>query len=342
MKWTIEILKSEALKYNTNKEFRAKSPNAYAAACRKKLIKEICPHMEPIGHRFKRLVYVYEFSDNHAYVGLTYNKDKRHYEHIRDGRGPVFKHIQKTKSNPSYVMVSDWYIPKSEAQKLEIETYNKYLNDGWTMLNSAPCGNLGGNDFKYSDEYLGNIVKQFGNRKELKLKNPNVYSLIITRKLYHLFNHMVWNGNTTYNLEEVIEICKNYKTRNELRKNNYGVYQWVYTHKYEDVCFSHMKKMRKIKWDTNEALEISKKYVYLEDFVKNDFRAYRHLIKSKHKELPHLIRITPDTEEFRNRISRSKQLPPITERTCKICNVTKPFSNFYGKRWRCKSCYNKK
>jgi hypothetical protein len=342
IKWTYDILKNEALKYKTNTEFKNGSPNAYAAACRNKWMKEICVHMEPLGHRFLRLVYVYEFPDNYAYVGLTYNKEKRHREHIRDGRGPVYRHIKKTGSNPEYKMVSDWYIPKIDAQELEVKTYEKYLNQGWKMINSAPCGNLGGNDFKYNVEYLESVAKRYNNRKDLKTDYPNVYSLIIQRKLHHLFNHMVWNGNNLHTLDESIEVCKKYNSIEELRKNNYDIYQWVHVHNYSDICLSHIIKKRKMKWDTNEAIEISKKYEYLDDFIKNDIRAYSHLKKKGYDFLSHLKRISADSEEFRKRISDGKKQIDFIERVCKTCGVNKPFSEFYGKRWDCKICRNSK
>jgi hypothetical protein len=280
VKWSYELLKEEALKYKTIKEFILNSPNGYAACIRRKIIKELTAHMEPLGHRFSRLVYVYEFPDKHAYVGLTYNKDKRHGEHMRDGRGPVCKHIKSTGNIPVYKMVSDWYIPKSDAQNLERETYRKYLDDGWVMLNSAQCGALGGNEFKYSDDYLRATALKYKNRSELKKNDFNIYKLIIFRKLYSFLDHMEWNGNTTYNLDEVIEECRKYETRMELRKKNRVIYFWVCVNDHKEICFSHMKNFRKRKWDINEAIEISKKYTYISDFRKNDKKAFDHLTRN--------------------------------------------------------------
>ena len=45
-KWTLEVLQAEANKYSYRTEFAKGSPNAYAAAARKKLLDEICAHME--------------------------------------------------------------------------------------------------------------------------------------------------------------------------------------------------------------------------------------------------------------------------------------------------------
>jgi hypothetical protein len=324
LKWTYELLQEEALKYKTIKEFRSKSPNGYATCVKRKLIRELTTHMEPLGHRYARLVYVYEFPDNHAYVGLTYNKDKRHGEHMRDGRGVVYHHMKKTELTPNYKMVSNWYIPNSDAQNLERETYEKYLNDGWVMLNSVPCGSLGGNDFKYSDDYLRSIALKYKNRGELKKYDFNVYHLIIFRKLYSFLDHMEWNGNTTYDLNDVIEECKKYYSRLEMREKNWGLYQWVVKHKHIDVCFSHLKQFRKRKWDTNEAIELCKKYTYIDDFKKDQHKAFCHLKSKDYDFYSHL---------------KDK---PKKERRCLICNKTPNEVKFYERAvTSCAKCYDR-
>jgi len=326
VKWTYELLKEEALKYKTIKEFRLSSPNGHAACARRKIIRELTTHMEPLGHRFSRMVYVYEFPDKHAYVGLTYNKDKRHGEHMRDSRAPVYKHMKSTETLPVYKIVSDWYIPKSDAQNLERETHKKYLDDGWVMLNSAQCGALGGNDFRYSEDELKSIVLKYKNRSELKKNDMKVYTLIIHRKLHHLFNHMEWNGNTTYNLEEVIKECKKYKTRMELREKNRAVYFWIYVNDHNEVCFSHMKKLKVVKWDINDAIEISKKYTYIADFRKNDRKAFDHLSRNGYK-FQEYLKVKPRE---------------LKERKCKICNQTPNEVRFYPDlSSTCHNCYNK-
>ena len=52
--------------------------------------------MEYLGNKFKRCVYVYEFSNNVAYVGLTFNMNSREQQHKK--RGPVFQHSKLTQN----------------------------------------------------------------------------------------------------------------------------------------------------------------------------------------------------------------------------------------------------
>jgi hypothetical protein len=249
--------------------------------------------MEPLGDYFRRLVYVYEFEDNHVYVGLTCNKDKRHGENIRDGRGPVYKHKQKTGLEPKYKMISDFYINWVSAQKLERDTVNHYKESGWILLNTARAGNLGGNTIKWTEESLRNESLKYSTRYEMQLKNPAAYSSIISKKMKHLFSHMKWEGNIEHTLEECVEEAKKYTCRQDFRKARYDLWQYTYKHKYEDIVFTHMKKQRVLKWNTQEAVEISKKYKTVKEFEENDYRAYRHLCRQKnyHELTKHLIRL---------------------------------------------------
>ena len=321
---TNECLVEEALKYKTIKEFRLCSPNHYAIACKRKIIKEITKHMEPLGHRYSRLVYVYEFPDNHAYVGLTYNKDKRHGEHMRDGRGPVYKHMKTTGNIPEYKIISDGYVTKSEAQIIETKTHQKYLDDGWVMLNSATCGNLGGNEFIYSNEYLLSVALKYKNREEFRKNDRKTFSCVRNRKLNYCFDHMEWNGNTTYDLNDVIEECKKYSTRLEMREKNWGLYQWVVKHKHIDVCFSHLKQFRKRKWDTNEAIELCKQYTYIEDFKKEQSKAYKHLNRHNYNFFLHL------------------KEKPKKERKCLACGKTPNEVRFNERALTsCAKCYDR-
>ena len=47
----------------------------------------------------KRLIYVYEFSDNSCYIGLTYNIKNRNRQHLESNKSPVFNYIKKLRLN---------------------------------------------------------------------------------------------------------------------------------------------------------------------------------------------------------------------------------------------------
>ena len=144
IRWTKEMAHQEALKYETKVEFRNGSPKAYGAAHRHKWMDDITKHMVPVGSLYKRMVYVYEFPDNHVYVGLTYNKKRRHNAHTNIDKitSPVAKHIIKTALDPIYKEEST-YITTIDAQNLEHRTLERYMSKGWVILNTSKPGGLG-------------------------------------------------------------------------------------------------------------------------------------------------------------------------------------------------------
>src|SRR5436190_24365512 len=80
--WTPDQIADEAKKYSSRSEFEKGNLGAYKAAHRRCLLDAVCGHMRPKGHRFKRAIYIYEFADKSVYVGLTYDYERRHWQHM--------------------------------------------------------------------------------------------------------------------------------------------------------------------------------------------------------------------------------------------------------------------
>jgi hypothetical protein len=95
----LENCKNEALKYKTKTDFIKKSQHVYNISRKNGWLDEICEHMIPRGDKYHRCIYVYEFSDNSAYVGLTNDLERRKLDRKRDINDAVSIHISKTKNN---------------------------------------------------------------------------------------------------------------------------------------------------------------------------------------------------------------------------------------------------
>ena len=93
----IENCQIRALKYQTKTEFFKYSPHVYTISRKNGWLDDICQHMIPIGSKYKRCIYSYEFADNHVYVGLTYNLNKRKHNRDQDNCDAVT--IYKNKTN---------------------------------------------------------------------------------------------------------------------------------------------------------------------------------------------------------------------------------------------------
>lgn len=138
----IENCRREALKYKTKTEFVKKSQHVYCISLKYGWLDEICKHMTPIGDRYHKCIYSYEFPDNHVYVGLTRNIEIRETSRRNDVNDAVTKHISETKLAPIRKQLTE-YVPVEKAIILEGEYLNKYIFDGWIPLNRAKTGGIG-------------------------------------------------------------------------------------------------------------------------------------------------------------------------------------------------------
>ncbi len=99
-------------------------------------------HMVPASNPYAGdyIVYAFEFTDNSAYVGLTFRAQKRYLEHM--SRGRVFTHIKKC---PTYLYkaLEENIMTPEEVPAREAYWMRHYEQAGWHMLNSAKAGCLG-------------------------------------------------------------------------------------------------------------------------------------------------------------------------------------------------------
>lgn len=208
--WTKEKVIEIARKHETRNSFIINDSAAYKSASKNKWLKDInfnnnrtstsdilhtvnkCLfNNKNTGNRFRRLVYVYEFSDNVAYVGLTYNENIRHLQHLN--RGPVFKHTEETKLTPVKKIISDGYIDVNCAITLEIETIKRYRDNGWDMLNKLNGGELGGGEIKTLKEKCKKEALKYNYRGEFKKCSPNAYDTARKKKwLDEICSHMLF------------------------------------------------------------------------------------------------------------------------------------------------------
>ena len=123
--WTYERCKEIVSKYKTKKDLYKNDGSVYVTITRNKWF-DLIENLEiSTNDIFKRLIYVYEFSDNHCYIGLTYNIEKRNKQHLGLSKGEnsqVFKHMSKYGIKPKLVIKSD----------------KIYVNDGtWIDINGS-------------------------------------------------------------------------------------------------------------------------------------------------------------------------------------------------------------
>ena len=254
--WTKEKCRKEALKYKKRTKFQRGSSGAYDAVLRNGWLDDVCKHMEVGGSRHKRCIYSFEFEDNYVYVGLTYNIKMRYEAHMNDINSSVYKHIEETKLTPKFIQLTD-YMDAESASKEETVWENKYISEGWDMLNIKKTGGLGGDILKWDYDSCKKEALKYKIRSEFKKESPSAYgSSLRHRWLDDICKHMVeiMKPKGYWTKENCRKEALKYKTRHEFQKGSDGAYKKSWRNGWlDDVC-KHMIKTSKLKghWNIKE------------------------------------------------------------------------------------------
>lgn len=245
--WTYERCKEEALKYDTKKEFYEQAPSVRVIAKRRGWYEEITSHMIPLGHRYLRCIYSYEFSDNHFYVGLTCNLNRRHVERFTSKNDAVNKHKLETGEIPVFKQLTE-YLPPKEAQEKEGEYLNKYINLGWVKLNIAKTGGLGSGDLYWTKERCLEAAKKCKTRQDFKTKFRGAHGACLKFKWWAEIKQQMEGkkSNRKWTKDACAQFAQKCQTRAEFKKNYIRAFNAAYNHKWLDDICKHMRRKRKL------------------------------------------------------------------------------------------------
>jgi len=241
--WTKDICKIEALKYSSKKDFLKNNRNAHDAAWKNGWLDEICSHMEVQGSLFKRLIYAYEFSDNHVYIGLTYNIEKRQQNRNADKNDPVIKHINETNLIPERKILTE-FLEKDISSKTEGQFLQKYKSEGWKILNRRKTGSLGGNNsiILTKDQCLKS-AKKYQTRSVWYYSDIPAYN---RAKKYgddffeECCKHMIQKRHKIYKFEELKAITDKYLILSEFKIKEPKIYCAILNRGYYQILTKHM------------------------------------------------------------------------------------------------------
>lgn len=244
--WSKKMCKTEALKYKIRSEFKKQSPGAFSAAYKNKWLDEICLHMNNVGNRFKRLVYSYEFSDNHAYVGLTHDIEERDNKHKRDKRSKVYQYIQKTNLTPRLIFSN--YMPVEQAVALERKKVKEYKNRGFKILNIATPGGVGGGYIKWTLDRCIKEALKFKTRREFARNSNSAYN---SARRYGWLNKVCRHMKTVkvkpvgyWTKKRCEQEALKYKTRQEFYIKCGGAYSASFRNGWLNEVCKHMRKAK--------------------------------------------------------------------------------------------------
>lgn len=274
--WTKEKCHEEALKYKYVVDFINGSNGAFQKAHKQNWLSNICGHMIPSGNMIMRCIYSYEFSDNYAYVGLTYNMDKRIINRLKDKTDSVTMHINKTKITPIIKQLTD-YIDVIDAIKMEEFYVNLYKDNGWFILNKVKTGSIGGSTIKWTYEKCQTEALKYNNLKDLKNTNRQLYDIIYQNKWNNeLFKHMNIIKRIKWSYDSCYEIAKTCNNKKEFEHKNASAYHFaVKNNILNDMC-NHMVILHGNKWTKELCHKYALQYNNKNDFRKNSYGAYNN------------------------------------------------------------------
>lgn len=282
-----EKAREEALKYNTRTQISEKCPYAYNTIRKNGWEDELFSHMKRHATNKPRQIYVFYWSDMSAYVGQSCNWKRRYNYHLK--KGPVFNHIQKTGEQPIFKILTKRPVKEENTPKYEDKWMNHYESLGYTMLNSAPAGSLGGKRSVWTKENIWNIVSKCSSMTEFyKATNSNciqtcyqmgIYDDIVD-KLKSETDGKWYIGGWT--IENALEEAKKYTLVSKFQKACSGGFKCLNRNGLLKVAFPKTSNELKEEYYNNKencrtaALECKTRY----EFSKKHNRFYRTACKN--------------------------------------------------------------
>lgn len=268
-----------ALKCGKRTEFYGKFPGAYQRCKRHNWMEEACRHMGPASTIRKRYIYSYEFEDNHVYVGLTCNIEKRKYEHFsgkESSRSQVNRHRKKTGCSFEYKMVYPNCFDVEEAGSKESEAIDFYRENGWIILNKSKAGGLGGCRERNNEKKFYEIVSTCNFYSEIKRKISKDFLYKAINNGWLDKSELIDDRRRNWNKERAFEVAKTCKSLSELRTIHHGLFKYLKKSNFLQEATLHMKvkvpNYKKFTFD--ECSEECLKYKTKEEFKKKSPERY--------------------------------------------------------------------
>jgi hypothetical protein len=272
---TKELCTEIAKPFNTRIKFERFDKSAYEKARKSGWLDEVCSHMELDAKSLKNR-YVYTIMiDDYAYVGLTYDTDRRFKEHLRQESSGVFKFIQENNINHDDIQYTiNGYYDEELASIMETHFENECIEKGFTLINTAKTGGLGKSTRKWTKEKCQEEALKYKYRNEFKTFSSGAYH---ASKRYDwmddICSHMEYKNKPTgyWTIEKCKEEASKYNTRSSFQKGCKEAYRKALNKGWLDGICSHMIQLMNPKgyWSYERCKEVASKYNTRKEFCDN-------------------------------------------------------------------------
>lgn len=171
---SFEYIKEITDKITIKSDFYYGEKSLYTIAQRNGWLPQLMAHMVDEDDQEERLIYVFEFNNNHCYVGMTKEYRTRFKTHVglrqfikKDSNSPVLEYIKNNPTiNYAYMQLTD-KMNMYEAAEQEKYYIAKYKEDGWIMLNRNKGGAPGRGAVIWTKKRCREFAIQCDTAKEL-------------------------------------------------------------------------------------------------------------------------------------------------------------------------------
>lgn len=248
--FTLERCKSIAAKYKTRKEWKINHHPSYKRACGMKWVNVCSEHMEVVGNKQNRLIYIiYHFASRSIYVGLTADFNRRLSQHKKSSKS-IINLIKAYCEDVKFKRLTQYIYSEKAAAEKETELAYKFLDRGWNVLNHFPAlGALGASQSKYTKEECVESAKNFNRPQDWRDADAPI---VTAAKKYGWYKECVENmplrrkqvPKGYYTVSSCMESAIKFNAPAKWKKANPSAYGAALRLNILSNCTAHMTRMK--------------------------------------------------------------------------------------------------
>ena len=216
--WNVkENCENVAKQVNTKQDFKTKHITAYVASRRNGWLEEFTEKYFTNKIKYAsyesriHTIYSQEFNDGYVYVGRTTNLKRRDRTHkSKSENDTVYRHSNKYNVKIPEPKVLETNLNALESQIEEHEWKNKYIEEGWKIINIAKTGadisSLGASSLKWTYETCKEAAVKCKNKEEFKKKYGRAHN--VSRENGWIDEFFPFNSKKKKGCFDTLEGCK--------------------------------------------------------------------------------------------------------------------------------------
>ncbi|MFT6957723.1 MAG: putative GIY-YIG superfamily endonuclease [Halieaceae bacterium] len=272
--WSKEMVLADARKYRTRKEWRSASPRAQGASLKNDWYDDATTHMTRLGSRHWRCIYLITVRGTKlAYVGLSYNVEKRFSQHLRTKR--FLKIAEKYGLDSISVKTLTDFLPVNEAADMERQLIDEYEKKGYQLLNAATGGGTGGNDIRWTKKRTLGEAQKYTSKIQWRQESKNSYDAAYLKGWLDEISAHMDSARGYFTKNEIIDDARRYKTKSDWKRHSPRHSRQAKEKCWFEEATSHMvRPKRKLKWTKEALIADAHKYKTKKEWSANSRAAY--------------------------------------------------------------------